>query len=115
MFSTLGITHRWDPPFLLRLTELIRARGIDSKDEKKVIALYKELNDRNEFPKGHTVVKAPKHIECPKCFSWDVDGEETTTVKTVDGIKHSTFAANYNCRGCKQAWRVESGANEQVH
>lgn len=113
-FSTLMTTGRWDAAFLIRLSELIRARGIDSKDEKKVIALYKELDQRNEIPKGSNPKPVPKHIECPSCMSWVVDAVETTVVHTIDGKKTTTYSASLDCRNCHLHWVLESGSNEQI-
>jgi transposase-like protein len=105
-------TDRWDASFWIKLTEMLRMRGISRNDTQKVKDVIKELNERGEIPRGaKTVARKP---ECPSCMSWFIDAMETTIVHTIDGKKTTTYSASFDCRNCHLHWVLESGSNEQM-
>ena len=110
-FSMLG--HRWDAPFCIKLTDMLKARKISTKDIESVREVVSELQDRKEFVGGTIAKPIVKHVECPNCFSWEIDSTETTVIKTTNGLKHTAFTAKYDCLHCHNNWSLESGSNGQ--
>src|SRR5258708_2630141 len=111
--STMALAGRLDAKFGIKLTEMLRARGIPEELTEAMYAGVRELKDRGEFPTGIAPRPAPKHVECPNCMSWEVDSDELTRVKTIEAIVHTEYSAVYDCRQCHNVWGTESGFNSQ--
>ena len=106
---------RWDAGFWIKLSEMLTKRGIAWNDVNTVKDAIAELHKRGQFPTGSNWYpgKVMQHVECPSCMSWNVDAEETTIVRTIDAVKHTSYSASYQCRNCENKWSLQSGSNQQ--